>query len=88
MSERVEVQRYNRTARFDHDELFCPFCGQQTVWTEDDAGDFYYGPTILCVNCNNSMAITQWDFGKPTDENAQTVTQIKEATCYERSARP
>lgn len=30
---------------------FCPCCGEQQVWVEDSAGDYYVGPTYLCVAC-------------------------------------
>ena len=43
---------------YDHDEaLFCPHCGEKTVYVEQGAGDYYVGPTHLCVSCHFSFSL-------------------------------
>lgn len=32
-------------------ETYCPECGKQSVWSEDDEGDYYDGPQYICCAC-------------------------------------
>jgi len=32
-------------------ELFCPECGNHSVWRENGAGDYYVGERYLCTSC-------------------------------------
>ena len=32
------------------DDLFCPFCGEETVWEADDE-DYYVGTQFICTAC-------------------------------------
>ena len=39
---------------WDRTDWHCPKCGKQTVWAEGGgAGDFYVGPTHICISCRN-----------------------------------
>ena len=33
-------------------DLYCPECGEQRVMVENGEGDYYAGPTHLCLVCH------------------------------------
>jgi ssDNA-binding Zn-finger/Zn-ribbon topoisomerase 1 len=43
--------KYNKT------HLHCPECGKQTVYVENSEGDYYEGPTNLCVSCDSNFTL-------------------------------
>lgn len=44
--------RYHRDA-----QVYCPSCGQQTVWTEEGEGDYYAGPESVCTSCKSRFCL-------------------------------
>ena len=33
-------------------EYFCPFCGNKSVWMDNDEySDYYTGPAYVCLSC-------------------------------------
>ena len=38
---------------FVPDGTICPGCGSRETWVQDDEGDYYDGPTYLCVACGS-----------------------------------
>lgn len=62
MTARVEVTvRYRRghtlTRPYVPADMFCPSCAGRTVWVEDGQGDYYQGPTHVCVSCGCEFCI-------------------------------
>lgn len=58
---------------------FCPSCGlKDTVWVEDRSGDYYVGPSYLCIECEAEFTFQ----GPYNDEsqNAYAEEQRKERT--------
>lgn len=39
-------------------DLFCPHCGEKSVWVEQGGGDYYVGAQHLCLAC-------RWTFHMP-----------------------
>lgn len=35
-------------------DLFCPHCGEKSVWHDTAAGDYYVDEQYLCVSCDHS----------------------------------
>lgn len=61
MSQVIEVKYelgHSYTERWDVSDLYCPHCGDQSVWIEDAGGDYYEGPGHLCAACG-------WQFTMP-----------------------
>ncbi len=50
---------------WEHKEHRCPHCGEKDVWGEGD--DYYDGPTLLCLSCESSFSLTDWDWDKMRD---------------------
>lgn len=46
-----------RTEKWSRTELHCPSCGQIGVWVEDSPGDWYEGPSHLCVGCSAEFTL-------------------------------
>jgi hypothetical protein len=67
MSEARKTRRarslYPPTHYYEHEyeetSLFCPQCGKRAVWSETGAGDYYCGPTHVCLECSNSFTIQE-----------------------------
>lgn len=60
MEVRVPFERGDKSVTYHTFVLtdwFCPACGKKTVWEEDDEGDYYCGPEIVCSSCGATM---QW----------------------------
>lgn len=38
-------------------ECCCVQCGGREVWVENDVGDYYHGPTYLCLPCGTFFCI-------------------------------
>lgn len=38
-------------------ECCCVGCGAINVWVEDAVGDYYHGPTYLCITCGTLFCI-------------------------------
>ena len=60
-------------------EVYCPLCGSQSVWFEDDEGDYYSGPNHVCTACGGSFALPYAAIRKdvPYLKEAQIVAQIR-----------
>ena len=44
--------------RWDYDEeMFCPNCGVKGIWFEWGEGDYYLGPTHICLACNAEFSL-------------------------------
>ena len=46
----------------------CPYCGYDQVWVEDHSGDYYTGPTHLCVACTSAFHLPS----KPSPTNLKS----------------
>lgn len=58
MSSKVEIKHYRADGSYRSDiynktEYYCPNCGCQGVWVEED-GDFYIGSLGICMSCKKS----------------------------------
>lgn len=58
-------------------DLFCPYCGKQEVWDEEDEGDYYVGTEKICIACEGSFYMKDGTGGDGRDE--QVISQIKKA---------
>ena len=58
-------------------DCYCPECGSgnDAVWVEDDMGDYYQGPTFVCVDCSSSFTMPYC--GDATEMDLQVIDQIK-----------
>lgn len=36
-------------------DYYCPGCGSQPVFVENDIGDYYMGTTYYCITCNSEF---------------------------------
>lgn len=36
---------------FVKNNMFCPLCGQQSLWRQKGEGDYYNGVDYVCINC-------------------------------------
>lgn len=43
--------------KYKQTNLYCPECGKQTVYVENSEGDYYVGPTHLCVSCDSNFTL-------------------------------
>lgn len=62
-------------------ELFCPICGNKTVYVDQGYGDYYLGPDHLCITCNSTFAGNINEGQQDDDElkeSYQISSQIKE----------
>ena len=55
---------------YNETKLYCPNCGKQTVYVEDNDGDYYEGPTHLCTSCDR-------DFTLPSNHSANEYASSK-----------
>lgn len=49
--------RTNQTITFELTNYYCPNCGKKEVWTDNGVGDYYEGPTFLCISCENAFTL-------------------------------
>lgn len=42
---------------YEPSDLFCPHCGNDTVWQEQSPGDYYTGPDYICTTCEMDFSI-------------------------------
>lgn len=47
----------NKTTNWIKEDYYCPNCGKQEVWMEENSGDYYVGETYLCINCAFKFAL-------------------------------
>jgi len=63
--------------------MYCPHCGQQDVWKDDGAGDYYVGPTHYCRSCLHigHYMMEDYSYNLETDQSpeAQIFRAIAEA---------
>lgn len=74
----VEIKyKLGHTYKFKYDETdsHCPNCGNKSVWVEHGEGDFYCGPTYLCISCNYAFYIPIEKKAEYTEQ--QAIDQIK-----------
>lgn len=68
-------ERWRRT------DYYCPICGTRAVWEEEGAGDYYAGPSILCIACGGSMQHPSE--GPPTGTDVGRIAAIHAALAKE-----
>ena len=61
-------------------DLFCPECGNQTVYVEQSGGDYYVGVEYLCAGCGASFFL-------PTGVNISDNEQDKQRLVHIRANR-
>jgi hypothetical protein len=50
--------RHHYTERWELEEkIFCPGCGNKTVWVEQSPGDYYLGPDHYCTTCAHRFSL-------------------------------
>ena len=52
------THKYTETWELDG-ELYCPHCGEQSVWVDQSPGDYYVGVQHVCTEC-------RWSFYLPS----------------------
>ena len=57
--------------------LFCPTCGANQVWKDEDPGDYYTGSDYVCVGCNFSHNLDYCDLASEGSIKAGVINQIK-----------
>lgn len=59
------------------EEVFCPNCGEKKVWSENSEGDYYIGPTYLCIGCNFAFHLPS--SGETTEKAyLSVITQLRD----------
>lgn len=76
----VDYGTHQHEAEWIDSGLHCPNCGVESVWCEDDAGDYYVGTGHICVTCGHTFTI-QGPYPIDYDADIQRLTQIKQAVC-------
>lgn len=56
-------------------DMYCPNCGERTVYFEHSVGDYYVGATHVCISCSHSWTIQGPQEANSEDE--QVIEQIK-----------
>ena len=59
------------------DDLFCPSCGKQEVWSEDGAGDYYEGVSYICVACSTCFTLPTLYSIDATADHASDVERVR-----------
>jgi len=49
---------HKSTEEWEKVKLFCPKCGEQNVWHETGAGDYYADEQYMCATCGSSFYLT------------------------------
>ena len=63
---------------FEHDTvLFCPHCGLNGVWIECSEGDYYQGPTFICVECGTSFTMPGFNPRSKNKQDMQRAEQLR-----------
>lgn len=62
--------------RWREDSQHCPCCGEAQLWVESGDGDYYHGPTVVCLACGEHGNIS---FGGSNKWSDEAVEQIKQA---------
>jgi transposase-like protein len=75
----IDYGTHQRQTTYLMTTLFCPSCGKQTVWNEDDPGDYYVGETYVCTSCDSHFTIQGPNVIEPKEIEAQVVKQLREA---------
>lgn len=44
-------------AEYEETVYFCPNCGEQKVWAEQDGGDYYVGADFVCAGCGQDWTM-------------------------------
>lgn len=70
--------------RWKRDTYYCPNCGKQNVWSEQGEGDYYYGPSSLCVDCGFSFCLNCE--GMPEGHNDRETTWLQRLAAIRRAA--
>ena len=55
---------------------FCPHCGQPDVWVECSEGDYYEGPTFLCLMCGTSFTLPSYNPNSKRNTDIQRRAQL------------
>jgi len=58
-------------------ELYCPNCGEKTVWIEQGEGDYYEGPTHVCISCLEYFSMPRQCIAEIDGSEIQIIDQIK-----------
>lgn len=66
---------YTRKSDWFKSAYFCPNCGKQDVWFEDDDGDYFLGERYACTSCKCLFTIQGPYVAENTD--VQIIEQLK-----------
>jgi transposase-like protein len=71
--------------RWDRTRLHCPQCGLTEVWVEFGEGDYYAGPSHLCVACGASFNLPGGCRTRTTDwQDQQRLAAFRGEPCPPR----
>lgn len=49
--------KHHYWTEYEKTEYFCPNCGANEVWQEQDPGDYYCGEDWLCLSCSHGWTM-------------------------------
>jgi predicted RNA-binding Zn-ribbon protein involved in translation (DUF1610 family) len=59
---------HSYTFWYEKTKLYCPNCGKQEVWMQDDGGYVYVGEEYFCLNCYANFCLPILDVPKNKNE--------------------
>jgi hypothetical protein len=72
-----QIYELGHTSRrtYDRDDMWCPFCGNKSVWEERGEGDHYLGPNEVCASCGASFHVVCE--GHPRKEGSPAIGPVE-----------
>lgn len=52
-----EYPTHHYLMEFEKCNLYCPLCGDKSVWQEQGGGDYYFGEEFICTSCKHNFTI-------------------------------
>jgi hypothetical protein len=61
-------------------DIHCPACGKRTIWTEQSDGDYYQGPSSICISPGCGATFTMPSFSiLQSNEDKQRLDALRAA---------
>jgi predicted RNA-binding Zn-ribbon protein involved in translation (DUF1610 family) len=72
---------HHSKSRWKKGVLYCPACGKQGVWEEQDPGDYYVGSDYACTKCGAIFVLpnhveTMAEKKYPNETDLQIIEQL------------
>ena len=79
-----------RSKEWEYDrDTHCPSCGEKTVFIECNDGDYYEGPSHICINCSTYFTMPNlMDINSDDDWHGSELRQLQAAFVLRRSELP